>query len=701
MTDDAWNNDVTRESVTVREGNPNAGEDGLTAREGEPLGAVNEPGSAFVGSALLPSLSTRFVVVKDLEPGGEANLLLVRDPVGVLWVVKQYRRRGWSPAADVLDRLADARADHSLDSWRQDPSVRGVVWLQESGIDPATELFFEVMEYVDGGTLADRVAQWPASDLVRALTDAVSAFHLLVGAHRDIKPANALVRSAEEPVLVLVDLGLARDVGEGSKRFSKRDGSAAYQAPEASHGLVSRAGDWWSVGMILAEVALGFHPFARGDGSLLPDEVIHAELAQRDVPHLDAIAEDRVRLLCRGLLTRDADRRWGKAEVRAWLRGESPAVASGIATLGSGTVAPQRARTVLFGGMENDTPRSLAAAFAADPGRAGELLFLARDQVLLEDLRLLLGAHGLQEAQGYVSSYRSGAWQPAFLRLLVEMDPELTPELSGQSMTPEALADIAREAIEAGEVTKEQLEAFSWVTDHDLWRIWRRQPGMTESVAAAGRLMRFSAADGVAMCPSAKVDDETTSQYWLERSPLGQVWMLWWAVVPDAAEVLNERLEPLRSRDDVKDQSWWLDLARQVPNATEGQVWKWAVTAWLSWPLALTLQQELDEDAALRRKRRDAERAGRERRAQKAARREARARAQKARRRQIIDEKAGEKAAIEEELDQLRSRILPWKSRRVKELEARLARLYPWDAPGSEFSWDDVAADWIRREDRE
>lgn len=610
MNEDMTSGIAASEGMTAREENLRAGEAGSTAREGVPH--VQVGGSEFVGLVFLPCLSDRFTALADLGSGGEANVLLAADGAGDRWVVKQYRRRGWSPSPEVLERLEDARADHSLVSWGQDASVRGVVWLQESGVDPSTGLFFEVMEFVEGGSLSGAGSQWPFSELVRALTDAVSAFHLLVGAHRDIKPANVLVRSAEKLVLVLVDLGLARDLADGGQRYSKREGSAAYQAPEASQGLVSRAGDWWSVGMILAEEALGFHPYARGDRSLLPDEVIHAELAQRDVPHLDAIVDDRVRLLCRGLLTRDANHRWGKSQVRAWLRGESPAVVAGGATPmpESGSVS-SRPRAVLFAGADHDDPRGLAAAFAARPEAAAQALFLNRDATTLKDLELMLRAHGLHDARGLLDEYRSGAWQTTFLRLLVEMDPNLAPELAGQSMTPMAMTDLAWSVVTAAEATQPQRESLEWVTDHDLWRLWRRLPSMTYSAEAAGRLMGFYAADGVTWCASAEVDEATLSQYWERYEIVGRAWMLLWALAPEAVvQGLEAELEPFRSGDDLKDQSWWLTLAQQVPNPSDGQAARWAVAAFLSRPLALTLQQE--SDRRLEQSRRDREQSRRD-----------------------------------------------------------------------------------------
>lgn len=99
----------------------------------------------------------------------------------------------------------------------------------------------------------------------------------------------------------------------------------------------------------------------------------------------------------------------------------------------------------------------------------------------------MLRADGLADAQGILDGCRLGAWDPVFLRLLLEMDEHLDPVLDGQSMTRDALAEVAAAAISAGAVGDDQQHACSWVVSHDLWRIWRRLPVMSAAAAAAAR----------------------------------------------------------------------------------------------------------------------------------------------------------------------------------------------------------------------
>lgn len=572
---------------------PSAG--GLTAREPSGL-------TGFVRVGLVPSLASRFRVVRELPAGGEADVVVAADGEDRLWVVKQYRRPEWKPSADVLDALEDLRHGQDVLSWAASPVTRHLVWVALWGEDPATGLFWEVQEYLQEGALAgvsdggdgrprgvewSRLGDWGPSVLVGALADAVSGFHSVVGAHRDVKPGNVLVRSVDPLVLVLADVGLARQVGDLSARLSQRAGSAAYQAPEAAQGLVARAGDWWAVGMMLAEAVLGRHPLALPDGSLPEAQQIQAWVAQRDVP-LEGIADERLRLLCRGLLTRDSEQRWRAAQVRAWLAGETPAVAAAgpaVPVTGGPLGTAGRVRSVRFAGQDFDSPAGLAGALARDPQLAGRLLFTNRDAVLVEDLRLMLAAHQLFEAQAVLDRYRSGAWQPSLLRLLTEMDPQLEPRLAGQEMTPTGIAALAGQVIEGGAPTPAQTQAMTWIVEHDLWRIWRTLPGMTDAAAAAERLPAASnVSNTLARAGSTRsgaprvlavsigtpawvtaathgdvlLDRDVLDRFWQAAEPVERAWRIGLAAEPALASRVDTALELAQH---PHTQPWWTALA--------------------------------------------------------------------------------------------------------------------------------------------
>jgi hypothetical protein len=523
---------------------------------------------------LVPALQGRFTVVGALPAGGESDVLVVADAAGVRWVVKQYRRPGWAPSPDVLDVFDDLRIGKTSASWAADAVLQHLVFLAEWGVDPSTGLFYEVQEYLTGGTLTDAgPGRWPAPVAADAVIDAVAAFHRLVGAHRDLKPDNLLVRTADPLVLTVADVGLARDVGEGSQRFSHRDGSAAYQAPEAAQGKVSRAGDWWAVGVIVAEAATGRHPLAHPDGTLPENRVLLSEVAEHDMP-LDAVTDDRLRLLCQGLLTRDTQRRWRMAQITAWRAGENPPTgytetAGGGGHDGSGggpagAIPPPRLRTVAFGSQEYDTPATLAAAFATDPQRAGDALFGSKDAVLLEDLRMMLRQAGLHDAAGVLDSHRSGPWEPAYLRLLSEMDPALEPRLAGQDMTPAGIGQTAADVIGRGGATPDEQAALAWIVHHDLWRLWRALPGMTDALACATRLRDIDP-DGKpvweALTRGLIEARQESDQDMGDAMGVAAAWTVALSTDPQAA---NTALSTLlnNAAETLPDQRWWLTLTR-------------------------------------------------------------------------------------------------------------------------------------------
>ncbi|MCT2541731.1 protein kinase domain-containing protein [Streptomyces atratus] len=176
---------------------------------------------------------------------------------------------------------------------------------------------------------ADRPGPLPPA-LVRAVVEQLHAALVAVHArdivHRDVTPDNIMVRIQNEdrPELVLIDFGAAVHEPQHD-RPRRRDwvGKPLYLAPEAAphRQAVTPAVDWWSLGMVVAELAGGSHPIDfRGDEEVL------TEVATHD-PELPLVTDPRLLMLCQGLLTRAPEHRWGGEQVAAWLREESPPVA--------------------------------------------------------------------------------------------------------------------------------------------------------------------------------------------------------------------------------------------------------------------------------------------------------------------------------------------------------------------------------------
>ncbi|GGU83740.1 hypothetical protein GCM10010260_15620 [Streptomyces filipinensis] len=177
-----------------------------------------------------------------------------------------------------------------------------------------------VMELVDGGSLADRIARQGPVDAAEAarigvaLLSAVRTAHEAGVLHRDIKPANVLIESGTGRV-VLTDFGIAQVAGATTlTETGSFVGSPEYTAPERMSGLrTGPESDLWSVGALLCTVLSGESPFRRDSlGGIL-----HAVVAADIRPPAEA---EPLLPVVRGLLERDPDRRLGAAPAEQMLR---------------------------------------------------------------------------------------------------------------------------------------------------------------------------------------------------------------------------------------------------------------------------------------------------------------------------------------------------------------------------------------------
>lgn len=94
------------------------------------------------------------------------------------------------------------------------------------------------------------------------LAEGLVALHDAGKLHRDLKPSNVMI--AQERVVIL-DFGLATDIDEDSldkSRMESMVGTVAYMPPEQAGGAPSsKAGDWYSVGVMLFRALTGRLPF--------------------------------------------------------------------------------------------------------------------------------------------------------------------------------------------------------------------------------------------------------------------------------------------------------------------------------------------------------------------------------------------------------------------------------------------------------
>ena len=177
---------------------------------------------------------------------------------------------------------------------------------------------FMVLEYLPGGTLAERlqesgpIAVATATNWLAAIARGVAAAHRLGIVHRDLKPANILFDDREIPKVS--DFGLAKlRAGVDVTATQEVMGTPAYMSPEQARGESKFAGpesDVWALGVMLYEAIAGRRPF-ESDSSW----GVIREILSKDPPSLQSRKVPRdLAVVCSKCLAKQPHLRYASAE---------------------------------------------------------------------------------------------------------------------------------------------------------------------------------------------------------------------------------------------------------------------------------------------------------------------------------------------------------------------------------------------------
>ena len=181
-----------------------------------------------------------------------------------------------------------------------------------------------IIEFVEGETLANRIARAPLStaDVINYADQCLAALsyaHKQNITHRDIKPANMMITF--EGVLKLMDFGIARSTKDGSLTSTGTTlGSLNYMPPEQVRGEAADArSDIYSFGASLYEMLTGKVPFDTDSQYALMSAQLNSDppppiTLRNDLP----AALNQIILMC---MAKDPDKRFQSADaLRAALK---------------------------------------------------------------------------------------------------------------------------------------------------------------------------------------------------------------------------------------------------------------------------------------------------------------------------------------------------------------------------------------------
>ena len=260
-------------------------------------------------------LGGRYELDESVGSGGFSEVWRAKDTVLSRPVAVKLLRPAYADHAEALARFrAEARNAAAL-------SHQNVARVYDYHEPDDQDQPYLVMEFVDGPSLADVLADGPLSvtqtmDVIAQAAAGLDAAHASGLTHRDIKPGNLLLGPGG--AVKITDFGIAHAVGAAPVTVTGMlVGTPSYMAPERVAGAqATPASDLYALGIVGYECLAGTRPFVG-----VPLEVAMAH-RDRPLPPLPVWVPAEAGRFVMQLTAKDPAARPGSAAEVAWRAGQ-------------------------------------------------------------------------------------------------------------------------------------------------------------------------------------------------------------------------------------------------------------------------------------------------------------------------------------------------------------------------------------------